>query len=192
LLSGPNGLREAWIFARLLSSRLRHPLNAEFHSMTPYLLGDQQVAKYSVQPRDPQRFRELSRYTESDALSAALRESLRDRPIVLEFHLHLFRDKPSGNHSLVDLVEDATLDWDDFGAEKVHVANVIIGPQDPTTLKRMRQAEFTRFNPWNALTAHRPVGSLNRARLANYRASQRYRSVELAQATDEARVKAAE
>jgi len=79
-----------------------------------------------------------------------------------------------------------------LGAEKVHVANVVIGPQDPTSLERMQLAELARFNPWNALRQHRPVGSLNRARLAAYRASQRYRSVELGQANDAAGIEAAE
>ena len=193
LLLGPNGGRESAILARLMLSKLRHPLDAEFHSMTPYLLGDDQVCKYSVRPRDPKRFRELSRATGSDALSVALQESLRDRPIILEFHVHVFQNRrPSGGRSLIDLVEDATLNWDKLGAEKVHVANVVIGPQDPTSLERMQLAELARFNPWNALRQHRPVGSLNRARLAAYRASQRYRSVELGQANDAAGIEAAE
>ncbi|HEY3252378.1 MAG TPA: hypothetical protein VGJ91_00435 [Polyangiaceae bacterium] len=185
LLCGPNGLREGLTFVRVIASKLRHPLAAEFHSTTPYLLGDHQVAKYSVRPRDPARFHALSRYNGSDALSKALKDSLRDRPIVLEFYVHVFRRGwPNGGSTLVDVVEDATLDWDALGAEKVHVANIEIGPQDPTTIERMNQAEFARFDPWNALRQHRPLGSLNRARYAAYRASQRYRSVELAHSSE--------
>jgi hypothetical protein len=193
IAAGPNGVKELWTFGRTILSKLSHPLNAEFHSTTPYLLGEHQVAKFSVRPQDPKRFHELSMQTGSDALSLALKESLRDRPIVLEFYAHVFPGgKPGGRASLVDVVEDGTADWDALGAKKYHLANIEIGAQDPTTLELMNQAELERFNPWNALREHRPVGNLNRARLAAYRASQHHRSVGLRQAGEASIIKAAE
>jgi hypothetical protein len=94
----------------------------------------------------------------------ALQESLRHEPIVLDLYVH------APPPEKVD-VEDPTVDWDRKTYPRVRVATLTIPPQDPTTPARLEQGERTSFNPWNARKEHRPLGSLNRARLAIYRAS---------------------
>lgn len=180
-LGQPGGYRQAGIVIRTFSSRLVHPLRAAYHSASPYALGQEHVTKYSVEPTNPRRLKDFVTQADGNYLSTALADSLRRQPIELKLYLHVLSTSavPRGCQSLADIVEDATLDWGRLGAEKVHAATIRIGVQEPASAERMTAAEQARFNPWNSLVEHRPLGSLNRARLSAYRASQRFRSVEL-------------
>ena len=173
------GLEQLWHFGRMLTSKILNPLNAVFHSETPYQLGPAYVAKYSVEPTDPRRFFDLANAFDHDGLSTALKETLRNDPIRLRLLVHVLptNELPRGFDSLADVIEDATVDWETLGAKQHHVATITVhAKQDPTTVESMRRAEAIRFNPWHALIAHRPLGSLNRARWLAYRASQHRRS----------------
>ncbi|HYQ18846.1 MAG TPA: hypothetical protein VEQ58_23885, partial [Polyangiaceae bacterium] len=177
------GAKQFWHFGRMLTSKILNPLNAVFHSETSYQLGQGLVAKYSVEPSDPRRFFDMAKSIDSDGLSAALKDTLRNDPIRLKLFVHVLpTDKvPRGFDSLADVVEDATVDWRRLDARPHHVANITVhAKQDPTTAESMRRAEVIRFNPWHCLVAHRPLGSLNRARWLAYRASQARRSGSLA------------
>ncbi|HET9933271.1 MAG TPA: hypothetical protein VFQ35_21350, partial [Polyangiaceae bacterium] len=171
-------LRIIGLLAKTFAQRLKHPLATVFHSASPYGLGDHHAVKYSVEPATPQRFAALSAGSETDYLRDALAESLRDEPIELKVFIHVMSPRmvPLGYRSLAHIVEDATLDWSQLGAIKVHVASIELPQQDATNADSLQTAERFRFNPWHALAAHRPLGSLNRARLSAYRASQSYRS----------------
>jgi len=161
--------RRALIFAQAFLQRINHPFQATYHSMTPYAFGEDAVAKYIVEARDQKRFSRFRAPPGTDnALSVTLKESLVDTPIVLDFFVHA----PPPDQ--VD-VEDTTRDWDRKAYPRVRVATLTIPPQDPTTPARLELGERTTFNPWNALKAHRPLGSLNRARLAIYEASAKAR-----------------
>lgn len=177
MLATPGGLREAALLLRTITTRLSHPLATTFHSVTPYLLGSSQVVKYCVEPLEPERLAGDDNPADPDALQASLRASLKRGSIVLRFSLYVLRvdTTPAGLSSVVDAVEDATVDIRRLGARKVHVANIHIGPQDPASAELLQAAEELQFNPWNALVEHRPLGSLNRARLVAYRASQHLR-----------------
>lgn len=181
LSASRQGLREVGILARTLASYLTHPLGAAYHSTTPYQLGEHFIAKYSLEPDDPKAFRRFVAPLRSGYLSSELTRSLRSRPLQLTFNLHVLSVDavPDGFESIADVVEDATLDWDALGAEKVPVAIVRIGPQDPASVERLAAAERVRFSPWNALVQHRPLGSLNRARFSAYRVSQDHRKAQL-------------
>jgi hypothetical protein len=159
-------LRRAIIFARIIAPRIHHPFELVYHSMTPYALGDDTAVKYVVEARDRARFGQFRPATRTGAntLSVALQESLTHEPIELDFFIHA---PPPGK---VD-VEDPTVDWDRDAYPPVHVATLTIPPQDPATREALERGERTVFSPWNARAEHRPLGSLNRARLAIYRAS---------------------
>ena len=181
------GPTQLWHFARMLSSKILHPLNAVFHSETAYQLGPRYVAKYSVEPTDPRRFVDTAKAIDNDGLSAALKASLRSDPIRLRLLVHVLPtdEVPRGFASLADVIEDATVDWEKLGAKTHHVANITVDArQDPTTTESMQQAETIRFNPWHSLVEHRPLGSLNRARWLAYRASQKRRSGSLPATVD--------
>jgi hypothetical protein len=165
------GLREGAVLASAVWRRVVHPLAAEFHSGTAYLLGPDHVTKYSIEPADPERFARFRIQAEPDYLRRALEESLERGPIDLYFYVHVLGRHASTKNgvALTRAVEDATLDWRRLGAEKVRVAAIRIDRASGSELGA--EPESWAFNPWNALAAHRPLGSLNRARLAAYRAS---------------------
>jgi hypothetical protein len=167
--------RPMWLLGRTLSGAVAHPLKPVFHSATPYLLGDLHIVKYSVEPEDPRVFDVYKVGEERDFLARTLSLSLGDSPIKLKLYLHV-RKLAADRESMKNDVEDATVDWDARGEEKIHAATITLGPQEPTTDDRMTEAEGWLFNPWNALSAHRPLGSLNRGRLSIYRDSQTYRA----------------
>jgi hypothetical protein len=157
--------RRAIIMSRIIRRRLNHPFEVAYHSMTPYALGEDTAVKYMVQARDPERFSRFRAPSGTEnPLSVTLQESLAHEPIVLDFYIH------APPPEQVD-VEATTTDWDREKYPPVRVATLTIPPQDPTTPACLEQGERTAFNPWNARRAHRPLGSLNRARLAIYRAS---------------------
>jgi hypothetical protein len=158
--------RKALILLGAFFRRVNHPFEVTYHSMTPYTLGEDTVVKYIVAAEDQKRFSGFRAPAGTDnALSVTLKDSLAgDTPIVL--HLDVHAPPPDQ----VD-VEATTRDWDRKAYPPVRVATITIPPQDPTTPARLEQGERTTFNPWNARKEHRPLGSLNRARLAIYRAS---------------------
>jgi hypothetical protein len=171
-VASSRGVRESVVLASALWRRVAHPLAAEFHSGTAYQLGPDHVVKYSIEPADPSHFAEFRVEHEPDYLSRTFQESLVRGPIEVHLYLYVFgkNARPRGGISLKRAVEDATLDWRKLGAEKLRVATIRIGGPDCTNELGPDPASWA-FNPWNALSAHRPLGSLNRARLAVYRKS---------------------
>jgi hypothetical protein len=177
MLLVPGGFKQSLLMYRALWNRPRHPLADSYHSATCYQYGPRHIAKYSIEPQDAARFQRVARQRQPDALRAALRESFRDGPILLNFFVHvLSADAPlETGLSIPDIVEDASFRWDRLETKKLHVANIELSRQDSASARRLLAAEQIQFNPWNALHEHRPLGSLNRARWAVYPASQAYR-----------------
>lgn len=70
-------------------------------------------------------------------------------------------------------VEDAVVEWPEDQSPYRTVARLTLPAQDAYTEARRRYFdERLAFNPWHALAAHRPLGSVNRARLQPYEAAQ--------------------
>jgi len=74
-----------------------------------------------------------------------------------------------------DDVEDASLWWTRPLDRTVPIAKIKIPRQDFLTPDQVYDGEHMTFGPWNSLRQHRPVGSINRMRLAVYLASQQVR-----------------
>lgn len=173
----PGGLREMALLGKAMLALTRDPLAKRYHSTTPYLLGPHHIVKYSLEPIEKQGFRAWVRALRSPSTADILKQRLCEGDVRLRFFVHVLSDRtrPKGK-SLSDIVENATLDWRRLKAEKIHVADVEIRRQDPTTAERMQEAEQLQFSPWNALEEHRPLGNLNRARWFAYPESQRFRT----------------
>jgi hypothetical protein len=172
--------RELTILARTLLRWCRHPLLLEYHSLSAFLLGHDQTVKWSVRPTrasaralssEPLRV-ELGAFLTSPAnyLSSALERSLKpgSDTLELELALHVAQREPLP-------VEDPTIDWSRKGARRVVIATLRIAAQDPTSSTRAADAQNMVISPWRGLAAHRPLGSLNRARLGAYLASSQER-----------------
>lgn len=169
--------REFGIFCKTFFTKIDHPFEIEYHSTVPSLLGQRLAVKYSVSPKpgqppfDPPADRKNPEYLR-DVLQATL-DPKKGRAIELDFFLHVTDDASFP-------IEDATRDWDELGARKVKVASIRIEPQTFTTEERLQFSEELVFSPWHALEAHKPLGSLSRARYAIYRASMEGRKADAA------------
>jgi hypothetical protein len=154
--------------------RIGNPLTATYHSMSPYLLGEQHVVRYLVSPMQRQNdvpswwsllFGSLS---ENFLQEAMLRDLTAARPgddVVFDFSVHV-------RHSArPEDAEDASLWWTRPRDRTVSIGEIRIPRQNFLTPDRVFDGERMMFNPWNCLQQHRPLGSINRMRLAVYLAS---------------------
>lgn len=172
---------ELSIFTRTLLRWCRHPLLLEYHSLLPFLVGPSEAAKCSLQPTAATRtllssepnvdFTRALLRDPNDYLKATLQRSLDalgETPLVFDFALQVSGEEPLP-------IEDPRVDWATRGAERLVVATLTIARQNATSSQRMASAEAMVMTPFHALAAHRPLGSLNRARLTTYLASQEER-----------------
>jgi hypothetical protein len=74
-------------------------------------------------------------------------------------------------------IEDASVEWPQDLSPYVTVARLRAAPQQAYGPERARRIdEGMQFNPWHALAAHRPLGSIMRVRKAVYAMSKRFRA----------------
>ncbi|MFK5597664.1 catalase family protein [Methylobacterium sp. WL30] len=117
-----------------------------------------------------------------DGIREAVRDFFRTCPAVWELRVQLATDIEAMP------VEDAAAMWSEDESPYRPVARITAAPQD-TWSDAMRAAVEDRlaFNPWTGLAAHRPLGSIMRARRPAYAAAREYRSrnnrVEIAEPT---------
>ena len=71
-------------------------------------------------------------------------------------------------------VEDASRRWTRPQERIVRLESIAI-PRQSLTQNALYDCEHMVFNPWNCLPEHRPLGSVNRMRLAVYLASRQVR-----------------
>jgi hypothetical protein len=165
-------LRQLWIFLCTALQQVESPLRATYHSMTPYLLGEDTVVRYVATPRQiPPPDATGWRAPGPNFLRRALLAELRPRtpaPIdeaSFDFCVQLrHRARPED-------VEDASRPWRGRHDARIPLARIRIPFQDFDTAARWHRAETLSFNPWHCLPQHRPLGGLNRMRLAVYCAS---------------------
>jgi hypothetical protein len=86
-------------------------------------------------------------------------------------------------------IEDASVEWPEDLSPYVTVARLHAAPQQAYGEERVRRIdEGMQFNPWHALAAHRPLGSIMRVRKAVYAMSKRFRAerngIEIAEPRD--------
>jgi hypothetical protein len=67
--------------------------------------------------------------------------------------------------------EDVTVEWKEADVEFRSVATIKIPKQDIDTPEADSRCESLFFTPWHSLPEHRPIGGINRLRLAVYQAS---------------------
>ena len=145
----------------------KHPMAESYFSQTPIRYGDY-IAKLGVipasaglkaledQPFDPET---------PDALREATVAFFKSNPADFNVQIQL-------NTSLDDMpIEDAMAKWSEDDSQYQTVAYLHIPQQnafDPST-EQYVDGDLS-FSPAHSLTAHRPLGSINRARLAAYTA----------------------
>ena len=74
-------------------------------------------------------------------------------------------------------IEDASVEWKEEDSPFVTVARLRVAPQPAWSAERAKRIDDgMQFNPWHALAAHRPLGSIMRVRKDVYAMSKRFRA----------------
>jgi hypothetical protein len=153
---------------------ITHPLGDAYYSQTAFRFGDF-VAKFGLFPVSP-NLTELhgDRVNVSDRPDA-LREVVRDTIIeqggTWELRVQLCTDLDKMP------VEDATVAWDEKVSPYRTVGRIVVAPQLSLGTDLAGEIdEQSFFSPWHGLAAHRPLGSVNRARRQTYEMSAEFRA----------------
>ncbi|WPZ32448.1 hypothetical protein T8K17_14485 [Thalassobaculum sp. OXR-137] len=160
--------RARWrYFAFLSASSLRHLRGRDlaqlsYGSVTPYRLGDGAM-KFALVPDIDARNR---RPAKGKDLAGKLQATLDKGPIRFDFRL-----QPRVLES--DPMEDVRRAWH---SPSVTVGRLEIPPQDVAATVAL--GDRLTFAPWNCLSAHEPLGSINALRRAAYAASAANRGAE--------------
>lgn len=143
----------------------RHPLGESYYSQAAIRYGNY-VAKLGVTPAS-ETVRSLVDKTvemkDEDALRTAIVEFFRTNEARYDFSVQLAIDPKTTP------IEDATVEWPEKLSPYRPIATLVLPPQDAYLKKRQETVDYTwSFAPGHALIAHRPLGSIMRARLAVY------------------------
>jgi hypothetical protein len=152
---------------------LTHILGASFFTQVPTRHGDY-VAKLSLVPVSPAlvalRDTKLPLKDQPDGLRQAVSAFFRDKSADWELRVQLCTDLESMP------IEDASVEWPEERSPFVTVARLSAPVQltwDDATSPNADQR--LTFSPWSGIEAHRPLGSVMRARKATYEASASFR-----------------
>jgi hypothetical protein len=146
-----------------------HPLGERYFSQAPIRYGDY-MAKIGVVPLSA-NFKALEGKTiEVDGRDDALREEvgriLTGEGGQFELRVQLCRGIEKNP------IEDSSIAWPEDDNPYVAVATIDIEPQSTWTYERSQILDdATSFSPWHGVEAHRPLGSIMRARKPAYVAS---------------------
>lgn len=107
--------------------------------------------------------------SDRDAFRNAAVAFLADGPVVYDIKVQFCTDLAAMP------VEDASVAWDEGESPYRTVARLTLPPQAAWTPARAAYDDRLAFNPGHSLLTHRPLGSIMRARMQAYRATQRFR-----------------
>ena len=146
----------------------KHPLAEPYYSQTPYRYGDY-IAKFGVVPTSPGlqdvKDQTLEPGDNPDALRDATVAFFKQNPATFDIQVQLCTD-------LDDMpIEDAQAKWSEEDSQYQTVAQLHIPVQNAFDPARENYVDGDlSFSPAHTLIAHRPLGGINRARLAAYTA----------------------
>jgi hypothetical protein len=150
-----------------------HPLADSYFSQAPIRFGDY-VAKLGAVPatqaqRDLAEWR-LDPHGDENGFRHAAVAFFRDDDVVFELKAQLWADAER------QPIEDSSVDWSVSISPYRTVATIRLPRQDAYSPERVRYFdEVMTFRPSHSLAAHRPLGSIMRARLQVYRALSDFR-----------------
>ena len=150
------------LFMQLLYAPMHaNPLEVQYYSNVPFLLGDGQAVEYSLKPVRRGRSRIPVKPGEN-YLRDAMVKTLAADDWGMDFMVQVQTD------SFRMPIEDATVKWPESLAPYVPVARLTLARQAFDSDEQLAFADVLRYNPWHSLRAHRPLGNSNRARRRMY------------------------
>lgn len=150
-----------------------HPLGETYHTAVPLRFGDY-FGKMRLVPVSDNLVALRGKHVDHPHSWNCLKDNIvaffQKEMAVWELRVQLCTD-------LTEMpVEDASIEWDERLSPALTVARVTAQPQDAySDARRVWVDEQLSFNPWHGLAAHRPLGSIMRARFKAYPASSQFR-----------------
>ncbi len=140
------------------------PLEAQYWSCTPYLLGEGQAMQYSIRTTLTSRTRipNLPFRPKPNYLRDAMAATLAMQDVDLDFLIQIQTDA----HRMP--IENAAVRWPLRLSPYVKVATIHIPRQRFDSPAQLAFANVLRYSPWHCLPAHRPLGNQNRVRWRMY------------------------
>jgi hypothetical protein len=150
-----------------------HPLGETYYSQTPLRYGEH-IAKVALFPVSPALTQLTGDTVNIDARPDALREVVRE---VLIEQGGTWELRVQLNTDLEKMpVEDASVVWDEKASPFVTVATLDVPPQlSWNTGETERTDDALSYSIWHGVTAHQPLGGVNRARKETYELSAKFR-----------------
>jgi hypothetical protein len=140
------------------------PLEDQYFSCVPYLLGDGQAMQYSFRSRETRRTRipRLPLRPPDNYLRDAMVTTLAERDVEFDILLQVQTDP-----HLMPIENNAVL-WPTRLSPRVPAAVLRIPRQTFDSPEQLAFARVLRYNPWHCLLEHRPLGNQSRARKRMY------------------------
>ncbi len=140
-------------------------LTTPYWSGLPACFGEGRFVKYKLEPLEAAPADGPPNYDDPAYLRADLHARLKKGAARFRFMVQ-FRTNPEQMP-----LDAATVRWSEAESPPVHVATLILPPQDLDTRGQSTYGENLAYNTWHSLPEHKPVGSLAEARKVVYRAS---------------------
>lgn len=140
------------------------PLESQYFSCVPYLLGDGQAMQYSFWSRLPTRtpVPRLPRRPPTNYLRDAMVATLAKQDV--EFDILVQRQ----NDPFLMPIENSAVMWPTRLSPRVPAAVLRIPKQTFDSPEQLAFARVLSYNPWHCIPEHRPLGNVNRARKRLY------------------------
>jgi hypothetical protein len=153
---------------------LRAPLDGlDYFSGTPFLWGNR-AAKFIWRPCGQRREQVDPYYVNTfgeNFLSKDIVQQVATKGICFNFFVQLQTDPEA--HP----IEDSSVNWDEVLSVPQKVGTLQIPRQLGHSKSMKAKCEISKFNPWNGLESHRPLGNTNRARKLIYAGSRKQRGL---------------
>jgi hypothetical protein len=141
------------------------PLESQYFSCVPYLLGEGQAMMYSMRSRMATRtpvprlpLRPPDNYLR-EAMAATLEKQDVEFDILLQMQTDPFKMP----------IENAAVFWPPRLSPRIPAATLRIPRQKFDSPEQLAFARVLSYNPWHTLPEHRPLGNQSRARLRLYK-----------------------
>ena len=150
-----------------------HPLYDSYHSQAPMRWGDH-VAKVAAYPGSAAQFALedwlLDPHEDEDGFRHAATRFFAEHDVVYDLKAQMWTNAETQS------IEDASVEWPEGESAYRTVATITLPRQDAySAARRAYFDEVMTFRPAHSLVAHRPLGSVMRARLQVYRALSDFR-----------------
>ncbi len=142
-----------------------HPLTESYFSQVPIRYGDY-IAKLGVTPASPllrELYQQALEINDENGLRTAVVKYFRENDAQFDINIQLCTDLKKMP------IEDSSVEWPEEVSPYRKVARLVLPRQAAYDKPRQEFVDYNMsFSPAHALAAHRPLGSIMRARLATY------------------------